>query len=217
MAPFAKSLGGGAITVGVILAAQAFGETLGTIAFSRFVRPAVRLRLIGPLGVAACGVLVLFAIKPWLVSALLILAVSGARASYRWQLTPLLGAVTPEQRSQAFGLTQGGVSLGPGRPWSWRGGLGPCRSLWRHCDCRCIWCGPGDRHGPELASGTTIRQRDKPSPACDAIPVPPPLASRPLGQATTFTFEVPLELGPVSRPGSGALFTSATPGWPKAA
>ena len=114
-APLAKSLGGGATAVGVILASQVFGETLGAIGFSRLVRPATRLRLIGPLGIAACGMLVLFAIKPGLIAALLILAVSGACGCYQVAANAaFVRAVPPERRSQAFGLAQGGMSLGQG-------------------------------------------------------------------------------------------------------
>jgi predicted MFS family arabinose efflux permease len=53
--PLAHALGGGAAAVGVILAAQALGETVGAIIFSRFAAPAVRLRFVGPLAVATCS------------------------------------------------------------------------------------------------------------------------------------------------------------------
>ena len=60
--PLARSLGGGSATVGLVLAAEAFGAMVGSIAFSRLVTPARRLRWMGPLAMAACGVLVLFAV-----------------------------------------------------------------------------------------------------------------------------------------------------------
>ena len=59
-APLAGSLGGGAVAVGVILAASALGQTVGALTFSRFVAPATRLRSMGPMAVTACGILVLF-------------------------------------------------------------------------------------------------------------------------------------------------------------
>src|SRR5689334_20111934 len=40
-------------------------------------------------------------------------------------------------------------------------------------------------------------RRSSPSPACDTIPVPSPVTSRPLDQAVTFTSRVLLELDPV--------------------
>ena len=113
--PLARSLGGGAVAVGVILAAQAVGETVGAIAFSRFVAPASRLRMMGPLAIASCATLVLLAVRPSLSIALVILAVSGVCASYQLAANAAFVQATPrEQRSQAFGIAQGGISLGQG-------------------------------------------------------------------------------------------------------
>lgn len=115
VAPLAKSLGGGAIAVGVILAAQALGETAGSIVFSRFVAPSSRLRLMGPLAIAACGALIIFVVNPPLYVTLIILAASGACASYQIAANAaFVTATPPSQRSQAFGLAQGGMSLGQG-------------------------------------------------------------------------------------------------------
>jgi predicted MFS family arabinose efflux permease len=113
--PLARAVGGGAAAVGVILAAQAFGQTVGAIIFSRFVAPPVRLRFIGPMAVATCAVLVLFAWRPDLAFSLLILIVSGLFASYQLAANAAFVSATPQQRrSQAFGLAQGGMSLGQG-------------------------------------------------------------------------------------------------------
>ena len=115
VSPLARSLGGGATAVGVILAAQALGETIGAIALSRVVRPASRLRLMGPLAVAACGVLLFFLFRPGLIGALLLLGASGLCASYQIAANAAFVSAAPrEQRSQAFGLAQGGMSLGQG-------------------------------------------------------------------------------------------------------
>jgi MFS family permease len=113
--PLAGALGGGATIVGVILAAQALGQVAGAIMFSRFVAPAVRLRFMGPLAIATCAVLVLFAWRPDLAVSLLILVVSGLFASYQLAANAAFVSATPQQqRSQAFGLAQGGMSLGQG-------------------------------------------------------------------------------------------------------
>jgi Major Facilitator Superfamily len=113
--PLARTLGGGAIAVGVILAAQALGETTGAIVFSRFVAPASRLRLMGPLAVASSATLVLLAARPGLIIALVILAASGVFAAYQLAANAaFVQATPPEQRSQAFGIAQGGMSLGQG-------------------------------------------------------------------------------------------------------
>jgi MFS family permease len=114
-APLASSLGGGAAEVGVILAAEAFGETVGMLVFGRLVTPAARLRLMGPLAIATCAVLVAFAAHPALPVALTILAVSGAFGSYQIAANAaFVSAVPAARRARAFGLAQGGISLGQG-------------------------------------------------------------------------------------------------------
>ena len=113
--PLARVVGGGAAAVGVILAASALGETVGAIVFSRFVAPPTRLRVMGLLAIAACGVLALFFWQPGLPGSLLILVASGLCASYQIAANAaFVSAAPPEQRSQAFGLAQGGISLGQG-------------------------------------------------------------------------------------------------------
>jgi hypothetical protein len=115
MTPLAHSLGHGATAVGVLLAAQATGEMVGAIVFSRFVVPASRLRMMGPLAVGTCMVLVLFFVRPGLTVSLMLLVASGLCASYQLAANAaFVGAVRPERRSQAFGLAQGGMSLGQG-------------------------------------------------------------------------------------------------------
>jgi hypothetical protein len=114
-APLASSLGGGAAEVGALLAAQAFGETAGMLAFGRLVPPAARRRLMGPLAIATCAVLVAFAAKPALLAALTILAVSGAFGAYQIAANAaFVSAVPGVRRARAFGLAQGGMSLGQG-------------------------------------------------------------------------------------------------------
>jgi len=114
-APLASSLGGGAAQVGAILAAQAFGETAGMLAFGRLVRPTTRLRVMGPLAIATCAVLILFALRPALPVVLAILAVSGAFGAYQIAANAAFVSAVPGQwRARAFGLAQGGMSLGQG-------------------------------------------------------------------------------------------------------
>jgi MFS family permease len=113
--PLARSLGGGAIAVGVILAAQALGETIGAVTFSRLLAPPARLRLMGPLAVGSCAALVFFATGPAFPAVLILLAVSGLCAAYQLAANAAFVSATPrEQRSQAFGVAQGGMSLSQG-------------------------------------------------------------------------------------------------------
>src|SRR2546423_2616016 len=113
--PLARDLGGGTLAVGVILAAQALGATSGVLAFSRLVPPSARLGYMGPLAFAACAVLVLFVWRPGLLVSLLVLFVSGLCTSYQLAANAgFVGATPTGQRSQAFGLAQGGISLSEG-------------------------------------------------------------------------------------------------------
>ena len=113
--PLAASLAGGAVAVGMLLASLALGASVGAIAFSRFVQPAQRLRWTGPLAAMACAVLTLFVFRPPLPVALAILAMSGLCDSYQVAASAAFVAATPAgQRSQAFGIAQGGMSLGQG-------------------------------------------------------------------------------------------------------
>jgi predicted MFS family arabinose efflux permease len=114
-APLAGSLGGGAIAVGLILASQALGASVGAIAFSRFVSPARRLRWMGPLAITACGVLIAFVFRPPLPVALAILTVSGIFDCYQLAANASFVTAAPARhRSGAFGVAQAGMSLGQG-------------------------------------------------------------------------------------------------------
>lgn len=114
-APLAQTLGGGAIAVGLILASQALGASVGAIAFSRFVTPARRVRWMRPLAVTACGILAVFALHPALPVALVILGVSGLFDCFQLAANASFVSAAPAQhRSQMFGVAQAGMSLGQG-------------------------------------------------------------------------------------------------------
>jgi hypothetical protein len=114
-APLAAALGGGALAVGLILASQALGASVGAIAFSRLVPPAKRVRQMNPLAAAACGVLVLFAFRPPLPVTLAVLCLSGVFDCYQIAANAsFVNAAPAAQRGSAFGIALGGMSLGQG-------------------------------------------------------------------------------------------------------
>lgn len=114
-APLAHDLGGGPAWVGLLLAAATFGASVGAIAFSRLVAPGRRLALMGPLAVAACAVLALFALGPGLGGAVAILAACGLLDSYQVAASASFVTAAPAAcRSQAFGVAQGGMNLAQG-------------------------------------------------------------------------------------------------------
>ena len=113
--PLARSLGGGPIAVGFLLAVTALGITIGTLLFSRLVAPEARLRWMGPLAVANGVILVLFAAQPGLWGALVILCVAGMCGCCQLAASAAFVRAAPfDRRSQAFGLAQGGMNLGQG-------------------------------------------------------------------------------------------------------
>jgi MFS family permease len=114
-APLGRSLGGGSATVGLLLAVEVLGSSVGSLAFGRMVSPSRRLQVMGPLAVVSCAVLMLFAFSPPLVPDLVILCVSGLFTCFQLAANAaFVSAAPPEQRSQAFGLAVGGMSLGQG-------------------------------------------------------------------------------------------------------
>jgi predicted MFS family arabinose efflux permease len=114
-APLARDLGGGDVAVGLILAAGAFGASLGGLLFGRLVLPRQRLRWMSPLAVLSCAVLILFVFRPALPAALLILTASGLCGCYQLAASAAFVRAAPgRQRSQAFGIAQGGMNLGQG-------------------------------------------------------------------------------------------------------
>lgn len=114
-APLGGTLGGGDVAVGFILAAGAFGASVGAVAFGRLVQPRQRLRWMNRLAALSCATLMLFWFRPPLPVALLVLAVSGLFDCYQLAANAqFVSAVPPGQRSQAFGIAQGGMNLGQG-------------------------------------------------------------------------------------------------------
>jgi MFS family permease len=113
--PLARDMHGDTAVVGIILAALALGQTAGAIVFSRFLAPPTQQRVMGLLAIAACGVLALFILQPGLPGSLLILFASGLAAGYQIAANAAFVSAAPhEKRSQAFGIAQGGMSLGQG-------------------------------------------------------------------------------------------------------
>lgn len=103
------------VRTGLVFAALPFGTAVGAVIFGRVTTQAKRRRLMAPLAVAACGVLLLCLIQPGMLAALVILAASGACAAYQLAANAaFVSAVPPDRRGQAFGLANGGMQVSQG-------------------------------------------------------------------------------------------------------
>lgn len=113
--PYAAELGGSPAVVGLLLAAYPVGMSIGSIVFSRWVDPDRRLRLIGPLAVTACAVLIVCVARPGLIGLLVVFGISGAASAYQLAASAAFVARVPDHMlGRAFGLAQAGLSIGQG-------------------------------------------------------------------------------------------------------
>ncbi|QFG22406.1 MFS transporter [Actinomadura sp. WMMB 499] len=114
-APYAATFDGSAVTVGLLMSAMPMGMVIGAFLFSRFVRPASRLRSMGWMAMLACLPLVGAGLNPPLWAVVLLWALSGAGSAYQLAANAaFVAAVPPSGRGQAFGLAQSGILAGQG-------------------------------------------------------------------------------------------------------
>jgi len=114
-APFAKDLGGGPTTVGLLLAANPVGTIVGGVVVSRFMPPSLRIRAVRPLAVLAAASLIPLAIDLPLWAVLLLYASSGFGMAFLLPLNGMFARVLPVGfRARAFGVVQSGLQLSQG-------------------------------------------------------------------------------------------------------
>jgi MFS family permease len=102
--PYANEIGGGPKAAGLLLAASPAGAVLGMWLITLW-PPERRMRLLGPLAVAACVPLVFCAFQPGLVPTLALWALSGMASAYHLPTSAaFVQAVPDHQRGQAFGV-----------------------------------------------------------------------------------------------------------------
>ncbi|GAA1576522.1 MFS transporter [Kribbella sancticallisti] len=102
--PYANEIGGGPEAAGLLLAASPAGAVAGMWLITLW-PPERRMRLLGPLAVAACVPLVFCAFRPGLVPTLVLWALSGMASAYHLPTSAaFVQAVPDHQRGQAFGV-----------------------------------------------------------------------------------------------------------------
>lgn len=114
-APYAALLGGGAGTLGLLLAAEPVGAVAGALLVTRLVAPDRRLRLLVPLAALSLAPLLGYAARPGLPVVLVLLVLSGLGGSYQLIAnTTFMQLVPAASRGQAFGLAAAGLVAGQG-------------------------------------------------------------------------------------------------------
>lgn len=109
-APYANMLGGGAITVGLLMASVPAGTALGAMLIGRFARPSTQLWSMGWLAVMSCAPLVFSMWNPPLWAVLLLWVLAGVGGSFQIvAISAFARALTPETRGRGFGVAQSGL------------------------------------------------------------------------------------------------------------
>ena len=109
-APYAHSLHGNALDVGLLMAAMPLGTMIGAFAFGRLVPPSGRIRVIGWLAMASCAPLIGSAFSPPLWAVLILWALAGTGGAYQLAAAAaFMQTLAPEGRARAFGLAQSGL------------------------------------------------------------------------------------------------------------
>ncbi len=114
-APYAQHLGGGARTVGLLLAAGPTGVLLGTVCYTRLLSAPTRAALLGPLAAVAGIPLLLCATTPNLAVTCLLWALSGACTAYQVQVVAeFVHTISPSIRGQGLGIASAGLLAAQG-------------------------------------------------------------------------------------------------------
>ncbi len=111
-APYTAEIGGGPIAVGLILASDPLGSVIGALVYTRWVTPARRPKMLGPLAIASAVPLLPCFLAPGLVVSFVLFAVSGAvgTAVLIQSSASFTRGVPDSSRAQALGLSQSGVA-----------------------------------------------------------------------------------------------------------
>jgi len=109
-APYARSLHGTALTVGLLMAAAPLGMVIGAFVISRFTVPSARIRMMGWLAVLSCAPLIGSAWSPPLWAVLVLWTLAGAGGAYQLAAAAaFVQALRSDTRARAFGVAQSGL------------------------------------------------------------------------------------------------------------
>ncbi len=113
--PYARSLGGGAATGGLLMAALPAGTVVGGFVLGRLMRPSDRMRPMGWLAMLSCAPLLFALVRPPLPVVLLLWALAGAGAAYQLAAASAFVRALPSGRKvPAFAVAQSGLLAAQG-------------------------------------------------------------------------------------------------------
>ena len=114
-APYAGSLGGGAVAAGLVIATSQLGAAVSGPLFTKKIGPLTRLRWMGPMALLACAILTVTVFRPNLVVSMALFALSNSFATYQVAAnTAFVERIPNGKRGQAFGLANAGLIVGQG-------------------------------------------------------------------------------------------------------
>jgi MFS family permease len=109
-APYARTLHGGPLTVGLLMAAMPLGVVVGAFLLSRVAAPSARIKMMGWLAVLSCAPLIGCLCSPPLWAVLALWAIAGGGGAYQLAAAAaFVQALDPAHRASAFGLAQSGL------------------------------------------------------------------------------------------------------------
>lgn len=97
-APYAHSLRGSTVTVGLLMAAMPSGMVVGAFTLSKMAAPSTRMRMMGWLAILSCVPLIGSAADPPLWCVLLLWALAGAGGAYQLAAAAFVQALRPATR-----------------------------------------------------------------------------------------------------------------------
>lgn len=113
--PFAAAAAGGASSASLLLASVACGVIVGDVAVARLLRPAARLRVMGPLALSISVPPLLFVLDPGVPAAAALLLLSGLGWGYGVaQAQAYLAALPEDVQGRGLAVAQSGAMLTQG-------------------------------------------------------------------------------------------------------
>jgi hypothetical protein len=97
--PYPRALGGGPLTVGLLMAAMPAGAVAGIVAFTRATRPAARTQLLGWLAMLCCMPLAFSSLRQLLWAVRILWMLAGTGTAYQLVVAAAFGPTAQDDRT----------------------------------------------------------------------------------------------------------------------